>query len=78
MIVIRNDIENSPNWAGGLFERSRNDEISNVRTGDIDIHGCKRKYFYIMKVIYNIKLIVNAPKIDVRTVQQFLNRGISK
>ena len=78
MIVIRNNIENGPNWAGGLFERSRNDEISMIRTEDIDINGWKRKYFYIMKVIYNIKIIGNIPKTDVRTVQQYLNMGISK
>ena len=79
MIAIRNNIENSPKWVDRLLGRSRNDEISMARTEDIDINGWKRKYFYIMKVIYNIKLIENAPKLkDVRHVQQYLNRGISK
>lgn len=61
MAIGRNNIENSLNLMGKLLGISRNKEISVIRAEDIDIYGWKRKHFYIMKVIYNIKLIENYP-----------------
>lgn len=76
MRTERNDIETADDIATPFLVISRNETISVMLAEDVDIYyDFGRKYFYIMKVIYNIKLIENNPEIDVRTVQQYLNRG---
>ena len=76
MMTERNDIETADDSTTPFLVINRNETISVMLAEDIDIYyDWARKYFYIMKVIYNIKLMVNTPKIGVRTVQQYLNRG---